>query len=341
LKGIKNFTFPDIDSINILLMLISLVLSLLYPFELFLFSYIVLGPLHYMTEISWLKERDFFINPGTETKSLFLVAILSIGIIIMVDLFDLGLITGLSEEGSLVLQRLFTVGLFVAFVLALILTLPLSKREKFLFGLASLGLGLFFSNHVWFIVIIGIFIPTLIHTTIFTGVFMLEGALKKKKLIGFLALLVFIICNGFFFLYPSIDANILTSEWVQNLFLDSDFYYVNLNFYNLFYASTGETFVLDSSIGTRIQGFIAFAYTYHYLNWFSKTKIIKWHLTPRPWLVFSVVVWGASIALHIIDMKVGILFIATLSLLHVYLEFPLNHRSFRNIGSIIFRDQQV
>ena len=27
----------------------------------------------------------------------------------------------------------------------------------------------------------------------------------------------------------------------------------------------------------KVQAFLAFAYTYHYLNWFSKTLIIKWH----------------------------------------------------------------
>jgi hypothetical protein len=27
--------------------------------------------------------------------------------------------------------------------------------------------------------------------------------------------------------------------------------------------------------------FIAFAYTYHYLNWFSKTDIIRWHVVSQ------------------------------------------------------------
>ena len=36
------------------------------PFELFLFSYAVLGPLHYLTEISWLHDRSYF-SHGKET----------------------------------------------------------------------------------------------------------------------------------------------------------------------------------------------------------------------------------------------------------------------------------
>ena len=42
-------------------MIISCVLAYITPFELFLFSYAVL-PLHYLTEISWLHDRKYFIE---------------------------------------------------------------------------------------------------------------------------------------------------------------------------------------------------------------------------------------------------------------------------------------
>lgn len=51
-----------IDLANIALMLISCVAAFVVPFELFLFSYAVLGPLHYLTEITWLHKRDYFTN---------------------------------------------------------------------------------------------------------------------------------------------------------------------------------------------------------------------------------------------------------------------------------------
>ena len=50
----------QIDYLNIALMFLALILALKIPFELFLFSYAVLGPLHYLTEINWLKERNYF-----------------------------------------------------------------------------------------------------------------------------------------------------------------------------------------------------------------------------------------------------------------------------------------
>ena len=54
---------PQADRINYLnigLMLLSCGIALFIPFELFLFAYAVLGPAHYLTEISWLQKRRFF-----------------------------------------------------------------------------------------------------------------------------------------------------------------------------------------------------------------------------------------------------------------------------------------
>src|ERR1043165_8502495 len=44
-------------------MIFSCVAAFVLPFELFLFSYAVLGPLHYLTEISWLHDRKYFGSP--------------------------------------------------------------------------------------------------------------------------------------------------------------------------------------------------------------------------------------------------------------------------------------
>ena len=49
-----------INYLNIGLMLASCAIALYIPFELFLFAYAVLGPAHYLTEISWLQKRRFF-----------------------------------------------------------------------------------------------------------------------------------------------------------------------------------------------------------------------------------------------------------------------------------------
>lgn len=48
------------DLIHLALMLGALAVSYVLPFELLLLSYIILGPAHYYTEISWLHDRSYF-----------------------------------------------------------------------------------------------------------------------------------------------------------------------------------------------------------------------------------------------------------------------------------------
>src|SRR5690349_9388200 len=70
---------PAADRVNILniaLMLISCAVALVVPFELFLFSYAVLGPAHYLTEISWLEKRQFFTRGRYDFWLLTLLAVL-------------------------------------------------------------------------------------------------------------------------------------------------------------------------------------------------------------------------------------------------------------------------
>ena len=78
--------------------------------------------------------------------------------------------------------------------------------------------------------------------------------------------------------------------------------------------------------------FIAFAYAYHYLNWFSKTSIIKWHQVPKRRTVAMVLIWLGALVLYAYDYDSGMAALYFLSILHVMLEFPLNHLTFVGIG---------
>src|SRR5258708_3742852 len=53
---------PVIDIANFFLIWITACLAIKWPFQLFLFSYIVLGPLHYLTEINWLDKQNYFLR---------------------------------------------------------------------------------------------------------------------------------------------------------------------------------------------------------------------------------------------------------------------------------------
>jgi hypothetical protein len=66
-------------------------------------------------------------------------------------------------------------------------------------------------------------------------------------------------------------------------------------------------------------------YTYHYLNWFSKTSIIGWHEISRVRMVGIIVLWILAVGIYFVDYRIGFAVLLTLSLGHVILEFPLNH----------------
>ena len=55
-------TTDQVNYINIVLMLLAGAVAVFMPIELFLFSYVILGPLHYLTELSWLRRRRFFFS---------------------------------------------------------------------------------------------------------------------------------------------------------------------------------------------------------------------------------------------------------------------------------------
>ncbi len=50
-------------------------------------------------------------------------------------------------------------------------------------------------------------------------------------------------------------------------------------------------------LGLRISRFLAFAYTYHYLNWFSKTSAIGWHRLKSAPLLKILGLWALCVAL--------------------------------------------
>jgi hypothetical protein len=159
---------------------------------------------------------------------------------------------------------------------------------------------------------------------IFTGAFMLFGALKDKIVSGYLAFTVFLLCPVLLcILFTSYHNS--TAAWAISNYGD----FGRLNTTTLRSQSINIYTNQASIILTRL---IAFAYTYHYINWFSKTRIINWHYISATKAVVIGVIWAASVALYFYNYRIGIKWLFLLSLVHVILEFPLNHRSFIGIG---------
>src|SRR5205085_1125342 len=179
-------------------------------------------------------------------------------------------------------------------------------------------------------VLFSLFLPTIIHVYLFTGAFILYGALKRRSLWGYASLSVFVLCGALCFLPVTFGAS--ASQWVQQTY--QSFAGLNYNLARVFRFADirGVNDIYTTQSGLWLMRLIAFAYTYHYLNWFSKTSIIKWHRVSRRQLVGIALLWVASIGLYLYDYRTGLVALLFLSLLHVFLEFPLNYRTFAGIG---------
>lgn len=317
-----------IGRLNVILILVSLFLSVMLPFELFLFSYAVLGPLHYLTEINWLHQKNYFVK---ERKYIWILILFAIAITFLVLFKYLKLEAVFSNYLSSYFM-LFGVLLVSGLVFSIGLVLFKESKRIFLTLIFAFIFGLLFLKFFPFsFFIISIFLPTIIHVYFFTLLFMILGALKSYSVYDVFAIIIliliplFISCNPFLFVFH-------TSELVKDIFLETGFKNVIVSVNQILSDISISYFDFNSVVIIKIQTFIAFSYTYHYLNWFSKTSIIGWDRNiSRPYLVFILILWLASVALYIYSYKTGVIVLYFLSMLHVIVEFPLNIISIREV----------
>jgi hypothetical protein len=353
-----------INLINIGLMLISCIAAFIMPFEVFLFAYAFLGPLHYLTEISWLHDRQYF----TKGKYDFIV-LLVIGVIIsfFAAAQDLGWAKDLIKQyyEMHLYGKLLTLALFGAIIMAFV--------KNVLIKVVCLLIIFVFANG-WFtpsmegsdgnlylketkaIFAVTSLIPTLIHVYIFTLLFMLFGALKSRSKSGLWSVVVLILCPVLLYFLFNDQSFVAVSEYGKNAYYANGDGFWDLNVEVLkrlgvdlpmakdsatgqqLYYVTGEPaieqkpekifpIIFYSKAGILLQRIIAFAYTYHYLNWFSKTEVIRWHKVPKARFIAVVVLWIASLIVYAIDYSLGLKLLFFLSFCHVLLEFPLNWTS--------------
>ena len=351
-----------INYLNIGLMFLSMIAAFVMPFEVFLFAYAFLGPLHYLTEISWLHDRKYF----STGKYDFLI------------LLGVGCLLGYSDIAqtynfhSSFTQMFFELNLgdkliLLAFISSLLFILVKNVLVKgvliiILFGFIdgwfapnytnAFGDEVFKPNYATFAMTS--LLPTLFHVYLFTGLFMLFGALKSRSKTGLLSVACFV-AVPFVLIYvlPNTTLFEITTYGKDSYFAEGNGFY-NLNFQILkefeladMPVESGFTDVFDrpyvdplkafpvifySTPGVLLMRFIAFAYLYHYLNWFSKTEIIRWHKVPKIRFIAVLLIWMAACVVYLIDYGLGLTFLFFLSFTHVLLEFPLNMMSIVGIG---------
>jgi hypothetical protein len=338
----------QIDLLNLGLIVLSLLAAFALPFQVFLFSYAVLGPLHYITEINWLDERKYF------SQSRYTPWVLG-SIVLLACLFTFyregerqvlfvgfkQVIDAIVSQGVIAFAtQHFAHFMFIAFVAAMALTAFKDKWYRGMVVLMGLGIAMLFHGNATYKLLIGTMLPTILHVSIFTGLFMLYGAMKSNSRPGFAAVGLFILAQVLIFYFPVTPEHyfLALSGSTNDTMTQSGFNNILGQIGGFFgKAGQGSVFVLNSELGVRLGIYFAFIYTYHYLNWFSKTSIIGWHKVPKKKLIGGLGLWIASMALYAYNYRLGLLALLFLSLMHVVLEFPLNYLSVRGILSGVFR----
>lgn len=292
-----------IDAVHLGLLLAALAITYVVPFELLLLSYVVLGPAHYFTEISWLHDRKYFLPHRNVAFGLVCVAAVA------------ALIGNASWFG-------FTI--WMAFVTCALLTTTTAAQSAIL-TIVALGVTAIMAVNGSSLAVLGILLPTLIHVSLFTLVFMTLGAYRSGSKAQALLVVVYLIAIGIILLVPPSAATQIPA-----------FAKAGQEYFGNVGPALGRLFgIANLRLDTRLTSLLAFVYTYHYLNWFIKADVIRWAEIPRLRLALVAAASAASTALYFYDYAFGFTVLLALSLVHVVLEFPLNSLALRQLGSAV------
>ncbi len=333
-----NLDTKQIDVVNIGFIILSFILAFRLPFELFIFSYVVLGPLHYLTELNWLNKRNFFVADRTWVwLFIFLCLLISLPAILSLPLFNFIKAESKANNFLSFLNLSYSKIILFMFLFAIGLVYINKRKYLLLYFLACIIVAFILKKYISFYVIVaGIFLPTIIHVYLFTLLFMIQGALHTKSWQGITGIILLILSPIIIFNSNINPSDYLVSDYAKASYLTSKISILNSYIARLLHLSSNDKFYLFSANGIKVQIFIAFCYTYHYLNWFSKTTVIGWGkaLSAKK-IVLTIVIWCGSILLYWYDYKVGFMALFFLSIVHVVLEFPLNIKSVKGIASKI------
>jgi hypothetical protein len=295
---------PVTDAIHLGLMLLALGLTYLVPFELLLLSYVVLGPAHYATEISWLHDRKYFLPQRGVAIALAAVAIIA------------ALIDNASWFGFV---------MWSAFVMSALLAATTTALQSTMLFMVALVLTAVMLSNGASIAVVGILLPTLIHVSLFTLVFMMLGAFRSGQKVQWVLVALYLAAIALILLAPPSAATLVPSFATAG----RD-YFANVG------PALGRLFGIPNLLlDTRLTSLLAFIYTYHYLNWFIKAEVIRWNAMSRGRLALVVAASAASTALYFYDYAFGFTVLLALSLAHIVLEFPLNSLALRQLGAAI------
>ncbi len=325
----------QIDLLNIILILLSGLLAYMFPLELFIFAFAILGPLHYLTEINWLSKESFHIDWN---KIVWLTVGLMVSLILVLPKMYItfgGSLDSILGQILLFLNKWSNTMIFFAIIGALLATVVKNNFYRIPLVLFALILAFSWNGKEDYSLILGLYVPTVIHVYFFTLLFMLYGARKNKSKLGLLSVF-FALIVPIFIIYVPIDQGMYHfSDALKDIYTENRFHVTTASIAKTLGISDGTTFFFYEKMELRLMMFISFIYLYHYLNWFSKTTTIKWHknLTTTRTVVI-LFLWIIMLGLFYYDFKTGFIISLFFSFLHVILELPLNMLSIREVFRI-------
>jgi hypothetical protein len=314
------FGLHNLDRMNIALIVASMLLAIRWPFETLLLAYAVFGPLHYMTEISWLHDRSYFLPRRSDVWPLMAGGFVLIVAVIAVANADKGMLQRTIENGAL----------FALFGFALIMIVVPSWPKRLLALVVLIPACLLFARSVGLADSLAGYLPTVVHVYVFTGLFMLLGWLRRPSRDSAGALLAYLLCPLLCWLAP-LAWSAAATGWAERAFVGT---LASIN--DLILGDAGYRLdrpqLVEHPLSILVTRVLALAYLYHYLNWFSKVEVIGWaRISPKRGAII-LALWVCAVALYFQNYLLGFTVLLILSFMHVVLEFPLNHRSFREIG---------
>jgi hypothetical protein len=161
------------DAAHLALMLAALGLTYLVPFELLLLAYVVLGPAHYATEISWLHDRKFFLPQRSFGLALALVAV--------------AVAAALTENASW-----FGFLMWGAFVVCALMAATTTAIQSMVLTMVAIVATIGMAMNGAAMAVVGILLPTLIHVSLFTLVFMVLGAYRSGVAVQWLLVALYV-----------------------------------------------------------------------------------------------------------------------------------------------------
>lgn len=274
--------------LNIAALLLSCLAAHLAPAATLIGAYVLLGPIHYLTEISWLHDRRFFV-----ARPALLVAGTVIGVTGGFVAADIAGVVAISTAG--------------ACIAAGIGRGPTGVVLAALFAGSVAALGIWAGW--WWVLAAVLLVPTLVHVFVMTAMFVVAGAVRARTMIEWAVVATLALCAVNFVVIPCFDlAGGLMFERARDTF--------------------GKVFgvlgVDDVGAASALLGFTAFAYAYHYLNWFLKARTIGWSTMTAERRILLGAIWALIAVAYVIDVRLGLLVSLPLSFGHVLLEMPLN-----------------